>query len=115
MKWRDNAYCLGADIRVFFPEKVTHTKDYDEARSACAKCSVRLDCLKYALNVPVTEDRTGVFAGTTARQREQLRQYSVDLLEWDEAKMTYRPLVWNFKQQRWVSASATDAQLHSAV
>lgn len=102
MKWRTRAACRGVPQDVFFPE---NPKQMSEARAICAACPVRTDCLRYALSLPVTDDRTGIFAGTSARQRERFRRFGADLLEWDETKRTFRPLVWNAQHGRWQSAS----------
>jgi WhiB family transcriptional regulator, redox-sensing transcriptional regulator len=44
--WRDQALCAETDPEVFFPEP---GESADKARSICAQCPVRADCLTDAL------------------------------------------------------------------
>jgi DNA-binding transcriptional MerR regulator len=61
------------DPELFFPEtgKVPQAA---QAKAVCAGCAVRGPCLESALRGPqARDDHTGIFAGTTARQRAALR------------------------------------------
>ena len=40
----------------------------------CKRCSVMTECLNFALSHDRNEDQTGVFGGTTARQRIRMRR-----------------------------------------
>lgn len=102
MTWRARAACRGADQSTFYPE---NPKQLAPARAICAACAVRDDCLRFVLALPAADDKCGVFAGTSARQRERLRRFGADLLEWDSKQQTYRPLVWNSRTHRWESQS----------
>jgi WhiB family transcriptional regulator, redox-sensing transcriptional regulator len=71
--WRLDAACADLDPELFFPEpgQVPQTA---AAKQVCAGCAVRGPCLQAALHGPqARDDHTGIFAGTTARQRVALR------------------------------------------
>jgi WhiB family transcriptional regulator, redox-sensing transcriptional regulator len=71
--WRLDAACRDVDPELFFPEtgQVPQTA---AAKQVCAGCAVRGPCLEEALHGPqARDDHTGIFAGTTARQRVALR------------------------------------------
>jgi WhiB family transcriptional regulator, redox-sensing transcriptional regulator len=71
--WRLDAACREVDPELFFPEpgKVPQAA---AAKAVCAGCAVRGPCLQAALHGPqAREDHSGIFAGTTARQRVRLR------------------------------------------
>ncbi|MFI5877080.1 WhiB family transcriptional regulator [Streptomyces sp. NPDC051445] len=53
--------------------------DIEHAKQLCAGCPIAAGCLKWALSHP-SEARLGVWAGTTARQRTQLRRRLADRL-----------------------------------
>ncbi len=74
--WRRQAACREADAELFFPPERSggHTHQVARARELCAGCQVRRPCLELALHGPQAHnDRYGIFAGTTARQRSTLR------------------------------------------
>jgi WhiB family redox-sensing transcriptional regulator len=74
--WRRQAACRDADAELFFPDERSggHTHQLARARELCAGCQVRQPCLDLALHGPQAHnDRYGIFAGTTARQRSTLR------------------------------------------
>jgi WhiB family transcriptional regulator, redox-sensing transcriptional regulator len=74
--WRRQAACRDADAELFFPPERSggHTHQVARARELCASCQVRQPCLDLALHGPQAHnDRYGIFAGTTARQRSTLR------------------------------------------
>ena len=66
--WRDEANCLGMDPDLFFPERGASTR---EAKEVCRGCTVRSDCLEYALS---RGEKFGVWAGTSERERRQMRR-----------------------------------------
>jgi WhiB family redox-sensing transcriptional regulator len=71
--WRLDAACRDMNPELFFPEpgKVPQAA---AAKEICAGCAVRGPCLEAALHGPQAhDDHTGIFAGTTARQRVALR------------------------------------------
>jgi DNA-binding transcriptional MerR regulator len=71
--WRLDAACADVDPELFFPE-TGQVPQAAAAKQVCAGCAVRGPCLEAALHGPQgRDDHTGIFAGTTARQRVALR------------------------------------------
>jgi hypothetical protein len=71
--WRLDAACRDTDPELFFPEP-GQIPQAAAAKQVCAGCAVRGPCLQAALHGPqARDDHTGIFAGTTARQRVALR------------------------------------------
>jgi WhiB family redox-sensing transcriptional regulator len=71
--WRLDAACADVDPELFFPE-TGQVPQAAAAKEVCAGCAVRGPCLEAALHGPqARDDHTGIFAGTTARQRVALR------------------------------------------
>jgi DNA-binding transcriptional MerR regulator len=71
--WRLDAACRDTDPELFFPEP-GQVPQAAAAKQVCAGCAVRGPCLQAALHGPQARaDHTGIFAGTTARQRVALR------------------------------------------
>ncbi|MFH5211734.1 WhiB family transcriptional regulator [Antrihabitans spumae] len=66
--WRRSALCAQTDPEIFFPEK---GGTCDAAKRVCLGCSVRDECLDYALSAG--ED-FGVWGGLSARQLKALRR-----------------------------------------
>jgi WhiB family redox-sensing transcriptional regulator len=114
--WRSKAACKGKDTRVFFPEKEDlsgmtvaqkkareRTKDstnpnlqgnmLSRARLLCAKCSVRKECLAFALDNGLTY---GMYGGQTSRDR---RKMSLDNLEQD-SRIPVRYLITDIQRMR---------------
>lgn len=92
--WLHRAACQGLDTNLFFPEKGMVPK---EIKEVCERCPVQTDCLEYALSIPQSQDLTGVFAGTSARQRRKMRldqqgpaATSSTILIWDAEAGKYR-------------------------
>ena len=67
-EWMNKAACKGMDPTIFFPHS---NKERNEAISICAKCSVRMACLIYAVKRPTC---IGVWGGTILRERESIRR-----------------------------------------
>lgn len=70
--WRARAACAGYANDLFFPIG----EDPDEATIAkakgiCSVCPVATDCLEYALE---TNQRSGVWGGTSEKERKSLRR-----------------------------------------
>jgi WhiB family redox-sensing transcriptional regulator len=71
--WRLDAACADVDPELFFPE-TGQVPQAAQAKAVCAGCAVRGPCLQAALHGPqARDDHTGIFVGTTARQRVALR------------------------------------------
>lgn len=71
MDWRDRAACLDEDPELFFPisEVGPGAEQVRRAKSVCARCPVRAECLNYAVDNGLG---FGVFGGTTAQERRRL-------------------------------------------
>lgn len=62
--WREEAACRGMEADLFFPEKYCNAT---EIKKICREqCSVRQECLDYALEI---EAGSGIWGGTSARER----------------------------------------------
>lgn len=59
--------CTQTDPELFFPEKGGSTR---EAKKVCANCTVRAECLSYALE---NDERFGIWGGLSERERRKLR------------------------------------------
>lgn len=68
--WHAHAACAGADPALFFPERQDPT---GPARALCDACPVADPCLAEALRYSEREC-PGIWGGTSARERRQLRQ-----------------------------------------
>jgi AraC-like DNA-binding protein len=71
--WRLDAACADMDPELFFPDP-GQAPQAAVAKQVCAGCAVRGLCLEAALHGPqARDDHSGIFAGTTARERVRLR------------------------------------------
>jgi WhiB family redox-sensing transcriptional regulator len=71
--WRLDAACRDMNPELFFPEP-GQIPQAAQAKAVCAGCGVRGPCLEAALHGPqARDDHSGIFAGTTARERVALR------------------------------------------
>jgi WhiB family redox-sensing transcriptional regulator len=73
-RWAERALCGRADP-AWFPEKGQQSLAAITKR-ICGHCPVRTQCLDYALSCADTwrEIATGIWGGTTPRERDRLRQ-----------------------------------------
>ncbi|MFC4001892.1 WhiB family transcriptional regulator [Prauserella oleivorans] len=71
MNWRHRAACRDEDPELFFPvsDMGPGAQQTAEAKSICARCPVRDQCLSYALDNGLD---FGVFGGLTERERREL-------------------------------------------
>lgn len=74
MGWQYRAACRGEDSNVFFAPNYFERKEEKEAREAkakaiCARCSVRLECLEYALR---TREPHGIWGGFNETERRAI-------------------------------------------
>jgi WhiB family redox-sensing transcriptional regulator len=72
--WRPEAACRGVDPELFFAsdEIVNRQERLEreaEAKAVCLKCTVRSQCLSYALDAG---ERYGIWGGLTAQERRAL-------------------------------------------
>jgi WhiB family redox-sensing transcriptional regulator len=65
--WRLDALCAETDPEAFFPEKGGSTR---EAKRVCTGCSVRTECLEFAL---ANDERFGIWGGLSERERRRVR------------------------------------------
>jgi WhiB family redox-sensing transcriptional regulator len=68
LTWQDDALCAQTDPEAFFPEKGGSTR---EAKRVCRACTVRAECLEYALE---HEIRFGIWGGMAERDRRRLER-----------------------------------------
>ncbi|WP_246262517.1 WhiB family transcriptional regulator [Arthrobacter mobilis] len=66
--WQADALCAQTDPEAFFPEKGGSTRD---AKKVCSACTVRAQCLEYAL---ANDERFGIWGGLSERERRRLRK-----------------------------------------
>ena len=62
------ALCAQTDPDAFFPEKGGSTRD---AKRVCAKCEVREQCLKWAID---HDERFGIWGGMSERERRRYKR-----------------------------------------
>ena len=66
--WQHKALCAQTDPEAFFPEKGGSTRD---AKRVCAKCEVREQCLKWAID---HDERFGIWGGMSERERRRYKR-----------------------------------------
>ena len=71
LEWHKDALCAQTDPEMFFPEGNESTK---EAKKICGQCSVRGDCLEYALK---NSETYGIWGGLTTGERARLRRTKI--------------------------------------
>jgi WhiB family redox-sensing transcriptional regulator len=67
-RWQRRANCLGVDPDLFFPERGASTK---EAKSVCARCEVKDECLEFAIT---NAEKFGIWGGLSERERRRIRR-----------------------------------------
>lgn len=69
--WRHRAACRDEDPELFFPltDLGPGARQTADAKAVCARCPVREQCLRYALDNGLDH---GVFGGTSERERRTL-------------------------------------------
>lgn len=73
MDWRSSGACRSVDPDLFFPISSAGPaqKQIARAKTICAGCVVRTECLEFALS----HDQTyGIWGGTTAEDRQRARR-----------------------------------------
>jgi WhiB family redox-sensing transcriptional regulator len=68
LEWQDGANCKGANADLFFPERGASTRT---AKGICRECSVRADCLEFAIT---TGEKFGIWGGMSERERRRVRK-----------------------------------------
>lgn len=67
--WMEQANCQGLDPDLFFTERGESAK---EAKEVCRGCTVRAECLEYAL---VNGEHHGIWGGLSERERRKIRKH----------------------------------------
>lgn len=67
--WFKLGNCFGKDTSIFYPE-IGDTQTAKRAVKLCSSCSVKAECLAYALN---NNEKFGVWGGFTSRRRRKIR------------------------------------------
>ena len=69
--WRARGACLTADPELFFPLSSAgpSVEQLDQAKTVCAGCRVRAECLEFAL---ATRQVHGVWGGTSEDERQRI-------------------------------------------
>jgi WhiB family redox-sensing transcriptional regulator len=72
-EWREGAACRTTDPGLFFPIGTTGPalEQIAAAKAVCFDCSVRDDCLTFALS---TNQDSGIWGGTSEEERRQIRR-----------------------------------------
>lgn len=70
-EWMEQAACLDAEDPEVFHAGKGDKAGVAAARAICRPCEVKAECLTYALQI---DDRHGIWAGTTPKQRSALRK-----------------------------------------
>jgi WhiB family redox-sensing transcriptional regulator len=68
LAWQDFANCRGADPDLFFPERGASTRT---AKQICRECSVRAECLEFAI---VSSEKFGIWGAMSERERRKIRR-----------------------------------------
>ena len=76
VSWQSNALCRGAEANLFFPPHHLESKEEREAReskakSFCARCPVRDECLAFAI---ATREPHGIWGGMNEIERRRVLQ-----------------------------------------
>lgn len=67
--WVVRAACRGLDPDIFHPVRAGNAY-VTQAKQICEGCSVRAECLEYALEAP---EPLGVWGGLSAQERRRIR------------------------------------------
>lgn len=67
--WQGDALCAQTWPDAFYPDRGGSPR---EAKSMCALCPVRTECLEYAL---AHDERFGIWGGHTERERRQMKKH----------------------------------------
>jgi WhiB family redox-sensing transcriptional regulator len=73
IEWRAASACLDTDPDVFFPVAVgsAASKQVERAMRICAGCTVRQQCLDFAIR---SGEKDGIWGGTTPDERIRVRR-----------------------------------------
>lgn len=68
--WMREALCAQTDPELFFPDNTRNSRQAAEAKKVCHACTVRAECLIWALE---NGEDTGVLGGLTEKERQQIK------------------------------------------
>lgn len=71
LAWQEESLCAQTDPEAFFPEKGGSTR---EAKRICVGCTVKAECLEYAL---AKDERFGIWGGLSERERRRLKRMAI--------------------------------------
>lgn len=73
MDWREVARCKEMDPDLFFPVGTTGPAllQIEAAKAVCRTCTVRVECLQYAID---SNQEYGIWGGTTEEERRYMRR-----------------------------------------
>ena len=74
LSWQDDAACLNADRELFFPSQGSRDT-VEAAKEVCAGCTVREQCLEYALR---TNQSDGTWGGLSAVERRSIKRRAAE-------------------------------------
>jgi WhiB family redox-sensing transcriptional regulator len=69
--WKSRAACAGYPNGLFFPASEAEEPTIEKAKAVCFVCPVTEHCLQYAFE---TNQRAGIWGGTSERERKSLRR-----------------------------------------
>lgn len=77
-RWRAKAYCANSDTEKFFPNRdgVDAAMIVAQAQLCCASCTVRKECLEFALTNKL---KYGIWGGVTPKNRRGLEVKDAEL------------------------------------
>ena len=72
-EWRKQALCRDTDPELFFPIGTTGQapSQISEAKNVCRECTVKKECLDFAIE---TNQDCGIWGGTSEDERRQIRR-----------------------------------------
>jgi WhiB family redox-sensing transcriptional regulator len=72
LDWMSEAVCAQVGTELFFPEQGGNPA---QAVAICRRCPVRQECLDHALELDrsIAGQVTGIWGGTTAKQRQAIK------------------------------------------
>jgi WhiB family transcriptional regulator, redox-sensing transcriptional regulator len=78
MSWEEQARCRQYDPEIFFAPRARAER---KAKTICAKCPVKVDCLVFALQAKV---EFGIWGGTNGKERRAMIRSSPVGTDWRE-------------------------------
>ena len=68
--WTEEALCAQTDPEIFHPER---GESSTAAKAVCRSCPVRQACEEAVFSIPSSQDRYGILAGYSERERRKIR------------------------------------------